>query len=551
MNKKIPVINRSLIQIRRDVLSDFTKFRKYYFQNYNKLEDSVFHKDISYMLNELKSNRGTKLAIAAPRGSAKSTLVSLQYIIYCICYKTDPFIVIISNTSDQAQGFLESIKQELESNEKLIKDFPEVCELGKRPGPPRWTQKEIQTKNGVKIIALGAEQQIRGRRNKENRPGLIILDDIEADTASQNPENYYKLQDWLEKSVLKAGTSTTNTIFVGTIHHYDSLLAKFTSPDLSYGWKKKIYRSVINWAENIALWEQWTNIFCNKTEFEGESGIEAAERFFELNKEDMLKGTTVLWPEAKSYYELMVQREEEGHISFDSEMQNEPVNPRDCMFNQSDVHYWDDRFESDTDLIEHLKNNKVFTKVFAGCDPSLGKSNRRGDYSAIICILYDTKNNTAYVLDADLEKRDPEKTIVDILTLHKKRKFDYLAFESNGFQSIIADQITKRSSEQNNHLKVEKIENKADKRARIESLQPLIKNGLIQFSKKQRILLEQLKYYPKGLHDDGLDALQMAYDLCQQKGKTRDMQAEIEGIAALMKWNAGNTKPSIYNRFRY
>lgn len=530
MNREISIIERRLVNKRRSLFSDFSKFRKFYFTHYNRLDDSSFHKDVSLMLNSASINRGTKLAIAAPRGSAKSTLVTLQYVIYCICYRIENFIVIISNTSDQAQGFLSDVKRELESNEKLMKDFPEACETGAKPAPPRWTQKEILTKNGIKIIALGAGQQIRGRRNKEHRPSLIIMDDIEQDNSVQSPDSYYKLHDWLDKAVLKSGTSNTNIIFIGTIHHYDSLLAKFTSLDMYQGWKKRIYRSVISWPDNIHLWEEWKNIFCNKKDHEGESGVVAAKNFFELNKGEMLRGAVVLWPEVKGYYDLMVLREEEGYISFDSEMQNEPVNPRDCIFNHEDIKYWDDRFNTDMELLEYLTNNKFAIKVFAACDPSLGKSNKRGDYSAIICVIYDTKNNIAYVLDADLEKRVPEKTIIDILTLHKKRKFDYLAFESNGFQSIIADQITKRSNEQNNPLKIEKIENKTDKKARIESLQPLIKNGLIQFSKKQRILLEQLKYYPKGLHDDGIDALQMAYDLCQHKGRMRETCGQVVSL---------------------
>jgi predicted phage terminase large subunit-like protein len=301
-----------------------------------------------------------------------------------------------------------------------------------------------------------------------------------------------------------------------------------------HGMKKFIYRSVISWADNIGLWEEWKNIFCNKKEYNSEYGIIAAKSFFELNKDEMLKGTAVLWPEAKSYYDLMVLREEEGYISFDSEMQNEPVNPRDCIFNQNDVHYWDDRFQTDVDLVDHLKKNNLFTRVFGACDPSLGKSNKSGDYSAIVCLLYDVKNNTAYILDADLEKRPTDKTVTDIVALHEKRTFDCFAFESNGFQSVIADLIIREANKRNKPINLEKTENKEEKRARIESLQPLIKNGLIQFSRKQRILLEQLKYYPKGRHDDGLDALQMAYDLCQQKGKNRDWEAINKGMEQLL-----------------
>ena len=41
----------------------------------------------------------------------------------------------------------------------------------------------------------------------------------------------------------------------------------------------------------------------------------------------MLQGTAVLWPELEDCYELMELRIREGRASFDSEKQNEPVNP--------------------------------------------------------------------------------------------------------------------------------------------------------------------------------------------------------------------------------
>lgn len=46
----------------------------------------------------------------------------------------------------------------------------------------------------------------------------------------------------------------------------------------------------------------------------------------------MLEGTQVLWEEKLSYYDLMVMRVSEGEASFNSEEQNEPINPDDCLF---------------------------------------------------------------------------------------------------------------------------------------------------------------------------------------------------------------------------
>lgn len=280
-----------------------------------KYADAEFQLELSGILVGMSTSRGQKLAIAAPRESAKSTIVSLQYVIYCICYKVEDFIVIISSTADQAVNFLSNIKQELERNDLLWRDFPEVCEIGRKPGPPRWSQKDIVTRNCVKVIALGVGQQIRGRRNKEHRPSLIILDDVETDESFQTPDAFNKLQDWLTKAVLKSGTSTTNVVYVGTIHHYNSLLAQFTNPTSHSGWIKKIYRSVINWSERFDLWEKWVKIFNYQEEYEGESGHEAAKRFFKAKEMAMLKGTKVLWPENKSYYELMVMREQDGCIN--------------------------------------------------------------------------------------------------------------------------------------------------------------------------------------------------------------------------------------------
>jgi len=491
---------------------DFTKFRKLYFSHYHRLKDAFFHQEIALLLATCTTQRGQRVALAAPRGSAKSTIVSLEYVLYCICYKLERFIVLISSTNDQAVGLLEAVKRELETNPRLAKDFPGVCETGRKPGPPRWTRNEIVTRNGIKVIALGTGQQIRGRRNKEVRPGLIILDDIENDESAQNPENADKLLDWLTKSVLKSGTGETNVIYVGTIHHYHSLLARFTSQDEFPGWQKLIYKSILCWSGRLDLWDIWSRIFNHCEPYRDKSGPEVARAFFEANKEEMLKDALVLWPQSKSYYDLMVMREQEGAVSFDSEMQNEPVNPRDCIFNVKEFHYWDDSFGSEDELLSTLDTHKDF---YGACDPSMGKQNRHSDYSAIITAVRDTKSGVLYILDADIERRLPDKTIESILAHQTRRNYVRFGFETNQFQEFMAQEIEKRSRERGIYVSLEQIKHSSDKRARIESLQPLVKNGTIRFCRKHRMLLEQMKYFPKGAHDDGVDALEMVVKLCQ------------------------------------
>ena len=496
--------------IRRQTAKSFVNFRQLYFERYHKMPDASFHIQIASKLEEISSKRGEHLAIASPRESAKSTLVTLEYILWSVCYALEKFILIISSNNDQAAEFLSHVKKELESNPLLIQDFPEVCETGRKPTPPRWKKDEIITRNGIQVLALGNSQQVRGRRNRECRPSLIILDDIEDSENTSSAEGCQKLVDWVTKSVLKAGSSNTNVICVGTIHHYNSFLAQLVSPSAYPLWNKRVFRSVIEWSKNVKDWETWGQIFNNREEYEGQMGPEAARKYFEARQAAMLEGTQVLWEAKRNYYSLMVMRENEGEYSFNSEMQNEPVNLRDCIFNVGEFHFWSDRFKTEEELLASLGEDVI---VIGACDPSLGKSNFTGDYSAIVTAVKHMPTGIIYLLDADIERRRPDMIIEHILAHHKRRKFTQFAFESNQFQEYVAETLEKRGREMGLYLNVEQVKNQKDKVTRIQSLQPMFKNGTIQFTRKHVTLLEQLKFFPKGRHDDGPDALEMAVHL--------------------------------------
>ncbi|UCC32055.1 MAG: hypothetical protein JSU86_07195, partial [Phycisphaerales bacterium] len=234
------------------------------------------------------------------------------------------------------------------------------------------------------MSAQGVSQNIRGRRHVETRPDLIIVDEAETRENTQTAEARAKVDEWFSKSVLKAGSKETRVLVVGTIQHYDSLLARLTNRVKSPLWESKVYRSVERWSTCPELWATWSALLHRREELDGDTGAEAAERYFEANREVMLEDTKVLWPENEDYYALMLMRESEGPASFDSEKQNEPVNPADCLFLEEEFHYWDDRWESSTELIAPVGKNACWV---GACDPSLGKSGKHADDSAIITLL--------------------------------------------------------------------------------------------------------------------------------------------------------------------
>ncbi len=100
--------------------------------------------------------------------------------------------------------------------------------------------------------------------------------------------------------------------------------------------------------------------------------------------------------------------------------------------------------------------------------------------------------------------------IESVLTYQRLRRYTKFAFESNQFQSLLADELTRRSNAEGLYLPVESVQHSSDKLARIQSLQPLVRSGTLQFSRRHAVLLEQMRLFPKAAHDDGPDALEMA-----------------------------------------
>jgi len=277
-----------------------------------------------------KKGTGSRMVQAAPRGHAKSTLTTLILPLWCVAARHRRFIGILSDTSEQAGDFLETVKAELLANERLQEDFPQACGRGRN-----WKIGRIETANGVRLIGWGKRKRLRGARFINRRPDLIICDDLEDDENIDSPEQREKDRRWFFKAVMKIGGKYTVYVVIGTLLHYDSLLARLLKQP---GWTGKKWRAVIRWSTS-PCWQTWEKIYADAGNPEAEP---QADAYFENHREEMLAETEVLWPEVESYYYLMKMRVSDGPAYFDSEKQNEPIHPEDCLFREEWFAYWDD-----------------------------------------------------------------------------------------------------------------------------------------------------------------------------------------------------------------
>lgn len=508
---------------------DLEFFGRAYFPHYFSRPSPEFHRDLDNIWQEgvLKGKApttpakrkeisrmpGTKRVVAAPRGHAKSTSLTFKGTMHSIVYEYKHYPIIISDSSDQAEGFLDNIRVEFEENEALREDFGDLT--GKV-----WRSNVIITSTNIKVEAIGSGKKIRGRKHRNWRPDLLVLDDIENDENVRTPEQRAKLESWFLKAVSKAGDDYTDIIYIGTLLHYDSLLAKTLK---NPGYRAIKYRAVISFSRADDLWKQWEDLY---TDLADDDHEENAKAFFEAHREEMLEGTEVLWEEKLSYYDLMVMKVTEGEAAFNSEEQNEPINPDDCIFNPEWFDYYN---EAEMDF-----RSKDFL-FFGFVDPSLGKS-KHSDFSAIITLAKHKASGYMYVLDADIERRHPDKIINDVLEKEKMLRREYghgykkFGAETVQFQWFLKEELAKASARAGLYLPIEEVPQTSDKTMRVQTLQPDVKNRYIKFNRRHKLLMEQMEHFPMGAHDDGPDALEGCRTIAKKTKKFRILDKGSFGV---------------------
>lgn len=472
---------------------DFEYFARTYFPHYIKHGNAVLHDYLYTRLPEIvDSKEGQHEAIAAPRGNAKSTLVTQIFTIWCVVTGRKKYPLIVMDAMDQAVTMLEAIKAELAFNPRLMMDFPQASGQGRV-----WQVGTIVTANDCKIQAFGSGKRMRGLRHGPHRPDLVIGDDLENDENVRSPEQRDKLENWLKKTVLSLGPAddTMDVIIIGTILHYDSVLSRLLKNPL---WKRKKFKAIIRWPDRMDLWDQWEELLLN-TDDEGVS----ANLFYLSHQAEMEFGAEVCWPAGQPLIKLMLKRARDGHSAFDSEQQNDPVSGDDAPF-AGCIQFWVNR------LAEWI--------FFGACDPSLGKNGSKRDPSALLVGGFNRFTGVLDVVEAKIRKRVPDKIISDIIELQRQWHCLVWVVETVQFQEFLRTELVKRSAAQGMPVPARAVTPHADKILRIESIQPHVANGLIRLHPSQSTLIEQLTHFPLADHDDGPDALQMLWAVAVSSG---------------------------------
>ena len=195
-------------------------FFSLYLSEYMQFPFAPFHHEM-FRMTENMSERIS--AIVAFRGSAKSTIMTLSYPIWAITGKfKKKFVLICSQTQQQARLHLTNIKRELENNQLLKDDIGPFEEFS-----DEWAANSIVLKNyDARIVVASVDQSIRGMRHGKYRPDLVICDDVEDLNSAKTKDGREKTLSWLSSEILPIGDGDTKIVIVGNLLHEDCLLMR-------------------------------------------------------------------------------------------------------------------------------------------------------------------------------------------------------------------------------------------------------------------------------------------------------------------------------------
>ena len=425
-----------------------------------------FHHEI---YRSLKNQKTKRVLIAAPRGTAKSTVTSLLLPMHRIAFKRDDeeeFIVIISESQAQSINFLSRIKYHLTHSDNFKMLFGDMGPNTAR----RWTATDIVTANGVRIVAVGTGQRVRGFIEGDTRPTLIIVDDFESELNAYTMEARAKNRKWMTEAVIPSLSDEGRIIMIGTVISEDCFLY---------------------WAKDSSAWKTlWYSI---------------------INDDG-----SPIWPERFPKSRITQIKEEYSSVGningFYQEYMNIAQSPDEAPFKPEwiKLHQYDfERREGQPCLVKQIGDGEevIPIEVYGGVDPASSLS-QRADFFVLITIGIDHDGNR-YIVDLYRKHVSPAEQPDIIIERFKKFRHKKMKIETVAYQEALRAAVKKRMLEENLYIPgLEKgVKPRTRKSERLLSLVPMFAKGEFFFRSQDTEAQAEFLSYPKGKHDDVMDAL--------------------------------------------
>jgi len=335
---------------------DFRVFCDSYFPDLFYLPWSPDHRKVIGKIEEAVLHGGL-FAMATPRGAGKSSLTECACL-WAIIYGHRDFVCLIGSDEAHALDMLESLRTELDGNERLLGDFPEVCfpihalqgiahrangqlYRGERTHIG-WTAREIvlpivagSRGAGAIVRVAGITGRIRGMKFKRPdgravRPSLVVLDDPQTDESARSPSQCAHREAILAGAIL--GLAGPGRKIAGvmpcTVIRPGDMADRILDRDLHPEWNGERTKLVYAFPSDTARWEEYAQLRADG--LRAGRGLADATAFYVANRDAMDAGGSIAWPERFNHDEASALQHAmnlklQDEAAFWAEYQNEPL----------------------------------------------------------------------------------------------------------------------------------------------------------------------------------------------------------------------------------
>ena len=438
------------------------------------------------------------VAIAAPRGHAKSTAITHTYTLANILFKERDYIIIVSDTYDQAVLFLNDIKNELLDNEALVDLFGQITF---EKDSENDVIGRMEDGHRFRITAKGSEQKVRGLKWSGKRPNLIVCDDLENDEIVLNKERREKFKKWFTGALLPCRSANGIVRVVGTILHMDSLLENLMP---KYSDKRN------------------TVIDDLKTSSKRKNGWISVK--YKAHNSNFTK---ILWPERWPRVELEKERQRYIDIGnpegYSQEYLNEPIDESRAYFRRADLL---PMVKEDFNAFEDGRMRTYMAADFAVSDKE------RADFTAIVVGALD-QYNVLHIVDMVRGRMDAKEIIDTLLDLQQRYEPEIFTAETGTIQKSLGPFLKAEMMERGIFMNINLFTPTKDKESRARGIQARMRQGAVRFNKESEWypeLEQELLTFPRAVHDDQVDALAwlgITLDKMAQAPTDEELEEEI------------------------
>lgn len=428
---------------------------------------------------EMCTSESKCVAIAAPRGHAKSTAITLSYVLASVLFREHEYVLLVSNTNSQSVLFLQDIKKELQDNTQIQMMFGLTLNENKELVLAKDTEDDIivnfQDGHQFRITAKGSEQKLRGLKWGNKRPDLIIGDDMEDDEQVLNRERREKFRRWVYGALLPSMSKNGKFRMVGTILHLDSFLER-QMPDENH---------VYTIHEPL------------KTSMSKKRGAWYVAKY--KAHPSLNEFSPRLWKERydEDHFKALYNDYSKQGIQdvYSQEYLNIPIDESTSYFKRGD--FFGMKME-DKDSLKHY---------YVGVDLAISTKDK-ADFSVFVVGGVDEKG-ILHIVNVIRERLDAQEIVETLLALQRTYNPEFFGIEDVAITKSIGPFLQKEMISRGTFLNIVHLKPNQDKQTRARSIQARMRANGIRFDKSADwygAFESECIRFPRDRHDDQVDA---------------------------------------------